>query len=375
MPEEFRLFIARADWRDLASYPSDECFDPSIWAWEFLRRNSSYASDYAEWHDSMLDVLPVPLPRQSLKGYFCDPKPEPDMTYEKYKIAYPNGVVRPVRDVMRERWRIKSLVDPTLLAKEVEKQYPGDDWRNRLSQIFPCAAPEVLNSPTTWSSKSYLSHRSLLLLASGYCTGTEVLVRLDITGNFEVQMESLRRTIGNYFVGGTRSGSRVQKSREEFDAYIATGLGCPPSPEQRNALENFLAIKPTWNSSPSKYLSLQSTLRMVDLVASLEAGTLEAEFEARWDSSFSPISVKKQALFIDSRSTHSISHYLEEHWRLRKPLASAVRKYFKFNQVARGSFDPRYVYTYIDNAYLFSGGDHVLVARMKPGGRTKTKKS
>ena len=45
-PAEHRLFFARADWRDAEQYPQEALYDPSIGAWELLRRNSEYNRGY-----------------------------------------------------------------------------------------------------------------------------------------------------------------------------------------------------------------------------------------------------------------------------------------------------------------------------------------
>ncbi|WP_155734207.1 transcriptional regulator domain-containing protein [Pandoraea pnomenusa] len=375
VPEEFRLFIARADWRDPDAYPRDTLHDPSVWAWEFLRRNNSYAQDYADLHSRVHDVPTIPFPKMSLEGYVCDPEPSQGVTYEKYKSAHPRHKALPVRDYIRERWGIIRLVDPSLSAAEVEKLHPGDDPRNRLAWMFASATPEIVNSPTTWPSKNYLAYRSVASVVAGYCTGTEVMVRLDFTGNFDVQMDSLRRSIGSLFEGGTRSGARINDSREQFREQIAQTLGASVDAKQEEFFEEFIAVKPSWNEVPAKFKTLQSTARMVDVIASLEAGTLETELEAKWEKKHPAISVRDIDISINSHLAPSRLHYVCEHGRVRAPLCKALFRYFNLHGLEGTTLVPGYIDRCLDNAYRFSGGEHALVARMSPPDPKKKRKA
>ncbi|WP_423391941.1 transcriptional regulator domain-containing protein [Burkholderia sp. LMG 21824] len=73
-PARHRLFIAREDWRDDAKHPSTELQDPSIGAWELLRRNNQYTQDFADWHQRVTDFPPIPFPQNVPKGVFLRPR-------------------------------------------------------------------------------------------------------------------------------------------------------------------------------------------------------------------------------------------------------------------------------------------------------------
>ncbi|VVE75969.1 hypothetical protein PCA31118_05108 [Pandoraea captiosa] len=375
VPDEFRLFVVRADWRDSNLYPRDTLHDPSIWAWEFLRRNNGYARDYDYWNDRVCEDVPaIPLPKMLLDGYYCDPEAIPGMRYDEYKKAYPIHVVLSVQDYLRERWGVIRLVDPSLSAAEVEKRFPGDDPRNRLSWIFASTTPQVISPAPGFSAKSYLFHKHLSLPVSGYCTGTEVMVRLDITGNFDVQMDSLRRKIGGLFEGGDRGGETLSGSREQFLQILEHSVGSSVDADQREALEAFLAVNSNWNSTSARYDTLQSTARMVDLIGSLEAGTLKGELEAKWGDKFPPISVSGLDFSLNPYLSPSPAHYLQEHLRIRVPLRKALHKYFTFHHLSGGKSVIKLINRCLDNAYQFAGGGHAQVARMSPPKRTKKKR-
>ncbi|WP_420868012.1 transcriptional regulator domain-containing protein [Burkholderia diffusa] len=117
VPVQHRLFIAREDWRDDAKYPPTKLQDPSIGAWELLRRNNQYAQDFADWHQRVTDVPPLPFPKMFLDGYFCAPEPESGTTYEQYRAKHPNHLVLPLLDHIRERWGITRLFEPTSVRR------------------------------------------------------------------------------------------------------------------------------------------------------------------------------------------------------------------------------------------------------------------
>lgn len=372
VPAEHRLFIVRADWREKEEYPKAILDDPTAGAWELLRRNNQYAQDYADWHRRVTDVPPVPFPKMSLEGYFCDPEPSPGMTYEEYRVKHPDNLVLPLRDHIRERWGITRLIDPKLTAVEVAAQHANREQHNQLAWLFACTAPDILNPPTHWPTKNYLTHQSVSMLTSGFCTGTEIMVRFDFTGKFEVQVESLRQQIGAFFEGGTRSGSTVV-SRQEYAPADTTGL--PPNFDvlNRESFRAFLAVKPNWNTAPAKSKSLRDVTRMVDLIASLEAGTLEDEIREKRDH-FPPTDITDLNLSLDPDCAPIAPFYIQEHQRIRKDLSRALLRYFKWRQLDQKGLNPREINRLLDHAYQLAAGDHALAARLAQVQRRPPKK-
>ncbi|MCA8051086.1 transcriptional regulator domain-containing protein [Burkholderia arboris] len=362
VPIQHRLFIVRADWREMSAYPEVIRDDPTMGAWELLRRNNQYAQDYADWYHRIKDVPPVPFPRMSLDGYFCYPEPLQGMTYEQYRAKHPDNLVLPLQDHIRERWGITCLIDPKLTAAQVATQHPSREQRNRLAWLFACTAPDILNPPTHWPEKNYLTHRSVSMLTSGFCTGTEVMVRFDFTGKFEVQVESLRRQIGAFFEGGTRSGSVVVGRREYANADTT---GQQPNSDVLN-MENFqafLAVRPGWNSSPVKTKSLRDVIRMVDLIASLEAGTLEDEIREKYDD-FPPAEISDLDLSVDPDRAPIAPFYVQEHQRVRKDLRRALLRHFESRQLDQKELNPREINRLLDHAYQLAADDHTSAARL-----------
>ncbi|VVE56155.1 transcriptional regulator domain-containing protein [Pandoraea anhela] len=188
IPSEDSLFVARADWREVSEYPEASLRDPSIWAWELLRRNRSYARDYDALHHRVKDVPPTPFPKMPLDGYHCVPEALPDDTISSYLARHPDGTILPINDHIRETWGINELKDPNFSAIELATERSGDLPDNRLAWLFACNTVEVINPPTTWPTKNYLQFVRLSTLVSAHCTGTEMLVRLDFTGNLDEQL-------------------------------------------------------------------------------------------------------------------------------------------------------------------------------------------
>ncbi|WP_186165084.1 transcriptional regulator domain-containing protein [Burkholderia gladioli] len=362
VPSQHRLFISRADWRDGAQYPSSELRDPSIGAWELLRRNNQYAQDYADWHQRVKEVPPVPFPKMSLAGYFCDPEPSSDMTYEQYKAKHPDNLVLPLQDHIRERWGITRLVDPALSAVEIAALHPDHEQRNQLAWLFACNTPDIINPPTHWPTKSYLAHQSVSMLTSGFCTGTEVMVRFDFTGNFETQVESLRRQIGTFFEGGTRSGSAVV-GRQQYTDTGTTGQQVNSGVLNMESSGAFLAVKPNWNTTPARLKSIHGVTRMADVLASLEAGTLENQIREK-RSHFAPVDISDLDLSISPDRALIPPLYIHEHQRIRKSLSQALLRYFAQYTFEDGRLGARLINQWLDLAYQLVCGDHTLVARM-----------
>ncbi len=49
----------------MSAYPEVLRDDPTMGAWQLLRRNNQYAQGYADWYHRIKDVPPVPFPRMS----------------------------------------------------------------------------------------------------------------------------------------------------------------------------------------------------------------------------------------------------------------------------------------------------------------------
>jgi hypothetical protein len=245
IPEEHRFFIARADWRQTEPYKHTSPLTPSMWAWELLRRNNQYAQDYADWYHRVRDVPPLPFPKMHLDGYVCYPEPSPGITYTEHKAEHPDHFVLPIKDHIRERWGITRLIDPALSALDVADHFVSHDQDNKLAWLFACNTPDILNPPTIWPTKNYLSHYSVSILTSGFRTGTDVMVRLDFTGNFEAQIESLRRQIGAFFDGGTRSGSTII-GQQEFVSTDTTGQQADSSVLETENLQPLSSVAPSY---------------------------------------------------------------------------------------------------------------------------------
>lgn len=352
---EHRLFIVREDWRDVGQYPETIRTDPTIGAWELLRRNNKYAQDYAEWQQRVRHVPPVPFPRMSLNGYFCIPEPAPGTTYEQYRAKHPNHLVLPVLDYIREKWGITHLIDPKLSADKVIAQNPKHKDRNQLAWLFACTSPEIINPPTHWPDKNYLDHASVAMLTSGFCTGTEVMVRFDFTGKFDVQMESLRDQIGAFFEGGTRSGSYIVGNNGLADADMSD------LPATLNR-QDLLAVRPNWNTTPVYPTSLRNLTRFADLIGSLEAGTLEEEIlEKRRGYQ---VGIKGLDLSINADVAASVLLYAQEHMRVRGDLTKALVQYFDVHPLDEKGSGSATIKTLLEKIYLFAGDGHVLVARL-----------
>jgi hypothetical protein len=362
VPEEHRFFIARADWREEGQYRPADSLDASMWAWELLRRNNQYAQDYAEWHERIQKVPPVPPPKISLDGYFCVPKPAPGIVYEEYKAEHPNNLVLPIEDHIRERWGITRLMDPELSALDIAAQAPTTNERTPLAWLFTCNTPDILNPPTHWPEKNYISHRSTSMLVPGFCTGTEVMVRLDFTGNFEAQIESLRRQIGAFFEGGTRSGSRVVE-RQPISHVDSTEQPRSSLFQDMEALQGFLAVRPNWNTTPAKLKSLRNVTRMADVVASLEAGKFDDQLREK-RGNFDTVDISDLDLSIDPDFAPIPTLYVAEHERVKNALTSALLRYFKWHPLGHEELNSRLIDKLLDLAYQLVCGDHVLVARM-----------
>ena len=74
------------DWRDAKAYPKPKDLSWREWAWQFLRRNPEYQSDYESWR-ALLDTLPADcdqLPSDDMRFWVCDPPAKAGETYKEY---------------------------------------------------------------------------------------------------------------------------------------------------------------------------------------------------------------------------------------------------------------------------------------------------
>ncbi|TDQ93237.1 transcriptional regulator domain-containing protein [Paraburkholderia silvatlantica] len=281
VPAQHRLFIARADWRDESQYPPSDLLDASIWAWEFLRRNAEYVRDYAICRDAFVDVPATPYPLDPLTHYLCEPDPTaPDMLYKDYASQHCDHFVYPVKDAVRHKWQINQMPDPSHTWEILLNRHPFDSPdHNQLAWLFACNTVDIINPPDRWTQR-----RQSATKVTGICVGNEILVRLDLTGNLDEQLDALRRQIAGCFKGGNRSGgllvgqypdlSRCQtaKYNPQLRAAVDTRSGKAPWPLPH--YEPVIPDSPDWNKIPARQKSLHYILRMADAIASAEQGVL-----------------------------------------------------------------------------------------------------
>ncbi|TGP44877.1 hypothetical protein EN871_09855 [bacterium M00.F.Ca.ET.228.01.1.1] len=265
VPRQHRLFIARADWRDAEQYPQAALQDPSIGAWELLRRNSEYARDYGICRRVYADAPAQPRPSDSLSNYVCDPEPDDSqIAYQAYSKRHPKHFVYPVKDGVREKWHINDMPDPAHGWHDILDLTQIHHRHNKLAWLFSCNTADILNPPARWTTPEFAEVIYRVTKTTGVCASNEVLVRLDITGNLDEQIESLRRQLSAFFDGGNRTGTRLADQR----------LNAQDSdPSARPMLD----VDPDWNSSPAKRKTVPYVLRIADAFASLEQGTLIAQ--------------------------------------------------------------------------------------------------
>lgn len=381
-PAQHRFFIARADWYDERGYSEDDLFDPSVAAWELLRRNNQYAQDYQRWHHRCIDVPPKPFPKMTLTGYFCYPEPDnPGVIYSDYANRYPDHFVCPVKDYIRERWGINIMPNPEKSWENIWDEKLSHNKYNRLAWLFACNTVSIVNPPNNWPAKNYLQHGTLLTQVSDFCTGTEVMVRLDFTGNLDEQIASLRRQIGSFFTGGDRSGSMLasrprqvenvnerdanghETESESLTAWVADGLG------------PFLAVRPDWNIVPAYRKTLYYLVRMADAIAAMEQGSLIAKLD-NVDIHADDLHIR----FGPEYQRTSLLSYVAEFARLIEPLSQALFQYFDRNPFRNGELNlsRALIKDWLSvTCELVVGGGYIRLARTntnaKQGGKTTRK--
>ncbi len=77
------------DWKDPEAYPETDDLSLGQWAWQFLRRNPEYQTDFAKWcelRDGLDDPEGrLPMIDQDLSFFVCDPPASDGETYATYR--------------------------------------------------------------------------------------------------------------------------------------------------------------------------------------------------------------------------------------------------------------------------------------------------
>lgn len=320
IPAQHRLFIARADWRDVEQYPKDTLHDPSIGAWELLRRNSEYARDYGICHGVYTDVPAHPRPSDTLAHYVCDPEPDDSrIAYQTYAKRHPKHFIYPVKDGVREKWHINDMPDPSLGWHDILDRTQIHHQHNKLAWLFSCNTIDILNPPSRWTTAEFAEMIYKVTKATGVCSSNEILVRLDITGNLDEQIESLRRQISAFFDGGNRTGTTLADRHSH-------------AADRDPSARSMMNVDPEWNSSPAKRKTVPHVLRMADALASLEQGTLISQLR---DGGVNVLDIGLTEAQIESVTSIDDSEWMRREMRygllleqLYTPLANALEQYF-----------------------------------------------
>lgn len=367
------LFIARADWRDDLQYPTPEIQDPSIWAWELLRRNAEYARDYEVCKDALRDVPASPYPMDPLTHYLCEPDPvDPNMLYKDYAKLHRNHFVYPVKDAVRRKWKINQMPDPTHSWDRLPTKTTDN---NQLAWLFACNTVEVINPPDRWTIGTRVA-----LPVTGVCVDNEVLVRLSLTGNLDQQIESLRQQFAVVFEGGNRSGGLLAGE------YMPVGRGQTVryEPQRRTAIDarpgsvpwpalNKPVIRPQtseWNKIPARQKSLHYILRMADAIASAEQGILAGQLR---DIGLTEIQMKTIERWSPGEREWNLPNTREY---LFPSMAKALARYFSLHPFPDDARDVDYktIQRWLSLASdLVVSGGHATVARMNTHKNKKKK--
>ena len=167
-----------SDWRRYDDYPKLGSSDPKEWAWEFLRRNPNYRSDFARYArvSASIDALPPRYslsrhPNQSLDCWNCSPPAKPGETLIRYKARRRRiGPIVRWDKVFARRWGLLKPVDPAL-------RYSADQVVFQLSErivrsnMQPPMHPKLVRD---------------LVLRPG-----EVLLRIDLRGDYKDQLKHI----------------------------------------------------------------------------------------------------------------------------------------------------------------------------------------
>lgn len=135
--------IARADWQKPEAYPDPDMDNSDLWAWEFLRRNQSYAEDI-----------------------------------ERLTHLNPHD-----REALRLRWEVSRLVSPEVAWH----QLPGNfrflaNIVEVIEPSMPLGSRNIGDAPTA----RVATNQSVL------ATSRQILVRLTLDGNVDNQLHDLR---------------------------------------------------------------------------------------------------------------------------------------------------------------------------------------
>ncbi len=195
------------DWKDPKAYPEPDDLSLGQWAWQFLRRNAEYQTDFGKWHE-LLDGLDDPKRRlptidQDLSFFVCDPPASDGETYATY------------RKRVGGRW----LGDKALYFHLGEKygfRPDGRLWRllpdpreDRRRVIFETSIIDYIpGSPE--GRRKYV----------GRVKAFEVLVRFNLEWPIDVQLEMAQKTL--------KRARKYYKKNEAFEPI-----------EKRNRLDKF----------------------------------------------------------------------------------------------------------------------------------------
>lgn len=372
LPEKRRFFIARSDWRDETQYPPADLLDPSVWAWELLRRSSEYARDYEICHEHCVDVPATPYPMDPLTNYICEPDADgPNMVYKDYAKRHRRHFVYPVKDAVRHKWQINEMPNPAHGWKQLLPQRQIETPNhNQLAWLFACNTVEVINPPDRWTIGTRVA-----LPVHGICVDNEVLVRLNLTGNLDEQIESLRRQIAGFFTGGRRSGgveageymdvggSQTVRYDPQRRTAIDTRSGLPQWPVLNNVAVR--AQPSDWNKIPVRQKSLHYILRMADAIASAEQGTLADQIrEPRIDVTHIGFTAQQIRVVAHSPSSERRLQMYEEFF---PSMAKALARYFSLHPFPDDNRDVDYktIHRWTSLGFnLIVKREHALIARM-----------
>jgi hypothetical protein len=186
------------DWRQAENYSYTNALNAAQWAWEFLRRNAEYQSDYRQFMQTWLALE-------------ADYGASPERDFQAWK-ADPRAYLRVAEDCAADDCSVdqdKVLIECALGAKWGFYQFPRDPGLTALE----------FESPPTWRE---IQQEARLISAADleYLGGDlhRVALGFDLDMPLKAQLERARLYLGRTFAGARRDKSFRLRSVAQYRA-------------------------------------------------------------------------------------------------------------------------------------------------------------
>lgn len=183
------MIAKKPDWRDAKDYEFTSGLDRAGWAWEFLRRNPSYRSDYAAMLNSFSDI-----------------HKSSSFLRRSQDVVERGPVVLSREEALGEKWGMNRAIDPDGRASPTFRPlYPMElDW-DSVQAYYERESDEAPIATVTFFS----------------------IMAFDLASDIEVQIEAAREILSrrSHNADGNKFMRRIQSQWTTYLRLLDAGVG------------------------------------------------------------------------------------------------------------------------------------------------------